>query len=209
PAGSLPGGGGAGGGLAPRVTGSGPGGGLSPSDIKTAYDLASAVEDGAGQTLAVFELDGYVQSDVTAYEDHFGLPHVPLQNVLVDGVNGAAGGGAVEVTLDIELQAALAPAAARILVYEGPNTDTGVLDTYNRIATDDLAQAISTSWGLSELEMTSGVRNSENNIFQQLAAQGQTFCAAAGDNGAFDDQRTLSVDDPASQPYVTGVGGTS
>ena len=94
-------------------------------------------------------------------------------------------------------------------MYEGPNSDTGVVDTYNRIATDNQAQAISTSWGLSELETTRNVLNSENSIFQQMAAQGQTLCAAAGDSGAYDDGSTLSVDDPASQPYVTGVGGTS
>src|SRR5262249_40924394 len=45
--------------------------------------------------------------------------------------------------------------------------------------------------------------------FRQMAAQGQTICAAGGDNGAFDDGRTLSVDDPGSQPFMTSCGGTS
>jgi kumamolisin len=42
-----------------------------------------------------------------------------------------------------------------------------------------------------------------------MAAQGQTIFAAAGDNGAYDNGSTLSVDDPASQPYVVGAGGTT
>ena len=42
-----------------------------------------------------------------------------------------------------------------------------------------------------------------------MAAQGQSLFSATGDNGAYDDGRTLSVDDPGSQPYVTGVGGTT
>ena len=51
----------------------------------------------------------------------------------------------------------------------------------------------------------------ENAIFQQMAAHGQTIYAAAGDNGAYDDYPSsdLVVDDPASQPYVVGVGGTN
>ena len=54
-------------------------------------------------------------------------------------------------------------------------------------------------------------------MFEQAATQGQTVFASAGDNGStacFGDQdtsygSTLSVENPASQPYVVGVGGTS
>lgn len=193
----------------PLATGSGPSGGLTPGDIKKAYNLGGVPQTGTGQTLALFELDGYKASDVTAYESYFGLPAVPLQNVLLDGYSGAAGSGAGEVTLDIELQAALAPAAAKIIVYEGPNSNTGVVDTYNRIATDNAAKQISTSWGEAENSATASVRGSENTAFQQMAAQGQSIFAAAGDSGAYDNGSTLSVDDPASQPYMTGVGGTA
>lgn len=192
----------------PYQIGNGPGGGLTPSNIKSAYNLANVTATGTGQVLALFELDGYNPSDVAYYAKYFGLPAVPLQNVLVDGFSGAPGPGASEVTLDIELQLALAPGVSKILVYEGPNSNKGVLDTYNRIATDNLAKQISTSWGLSEGQSSQSVIASENAIFQQMAAQGQTLYAAAGDSGAYDNGSTLSVDDPASQPYVVGVGGT-
>lgn len=194
---------------APRQVGSGPGYALSPSDIGNLYNLnGPSIPKGSGQTLAVFELTGYNPSDVSAYESYFYLPTVPLQNVLVDGFNGAPGSGADEVTLDIELQIALAPAASEIMVYEGPNSFAGLLDTYNRIATDDQAKEISSSWGLSEALAGSSVLASENSIFQQMAAQGQSLFAASGDSGAYDNGSTLSVDDPSSQPYVVGVGGT-
>ena len=65
---------------------------------------------------------------------------MPLQNVLVNGATGSAGGGAAEVTLDIELMIALAPNASKILVYEGTNDDQGMLATYSKIASDNLAQ---------------------------------------------------------------------
>lgn len=190
-------------------TGSGLGGGLTPSDIKTAYNLSSVSQTGSGQTLGLFELDGYTLSDITTYEAKYGLPNVPLQNVLVDGYSGAAGSGAGEVTLDIELQAALAPGASKILVYEGPNSDAGVVDTYTKIAADNAAKEISTSWGLAENSTSASTRASENTAFQQMAAQGQSIYAAAGDSGANDNGSSLSVDDPASQPYMTGVGGTA
>ena len=193
----------------PRQTGSGPGGALSPSDIKKAYNLAGITQNGAGQILALFELDGYAASDITAYETQFGLPAVPLQNVLIDGYSGASGSGAGEVTLDIELQAALAPSASKIIVYEAPNSSAGVVDAYNKIATDNLAKSISTSWGEAENSAGASIRNAENTAFKQMAAQGQSIFAASGDSGAYDDKSTISVDDPASQPYMTGVGGTS
>ena len=192
----------------PSLTGSGPGGGMSPSDILSAYNLNGVSANGAGQVLGLFELDGYRASDVTGYVSYFGLPSIPLQNVLIDGFSGKAGSGATEVTLDIELQIALAPGASRIIVYEGPNSDTGVVDTYNRIATDNLAKQVSTSWGLSEGESGAAVISSENAAFQQMAAQGQSIYAASGDSGAYDNGSTLTVDDPASQPYMVGVGGT-
>ena len=188
--------------------GSGPGGGLSPQDIRTAYNVPSTAS-GTGQTLAVFELDGYNSSDITMYASNFGLPAVPLQDVLIDGSSGSAGGGAAEVTLDIELMMAIAPGAAKIMVYEGPNGDQGILDTYAKIANDNLAQSVSTSWGTAENGTSASIMQTENNIFKQMAAQGQSIYSAAGDSGAYDDGSTLSVDDPSAQPYMVAVGGTS
>ena len=109
------------------------------------------------------------------------------------------------------MRIALAP-ESQIYVYEGPNSDQGVLDTYNRIATDNLAKQVSTSWGMGENLTSAQYLQAENAIFLQMAAHGQTIYAAAGDSGAYDDypdnSQALVVDDPASQPYVVGVGGT-
>jgi len=195
--------------LSPRQIGSGPGGGMTPNDIKTAYSLVASSPNGSGQVLGLFQLDGYTLSDIRAYQAAFGLPSIPLQNVLMDGFSGAAGNGSIEVSLDIELQSALAPGVSKIMVYEGPNSASGVIDTYNKIATDNIAKQISTSWGLPESYSYPAMLNAESAIFSQMAAQGQTIYAAAGDSGAYDDGKTLSVDDPASQPFVTGVGGTT
>jgi len=189
--------------------GSGRGGGLTPADVRRAYSLSGGAT-GAGQSIALFELDGYDPADIAVYRSTYGLPSVPLSNILIDGASGASGADAGEVTLDIELAQALAPNLSRILVYETPNvTDANILDGYNRIATDNLAKQVSTSWGAPESQESRALLNGENAAFQQMAAQGQSMFSATGDNGAYDDGLSPSVDDPGSQPYVTSVGGTT
>ena len=188
--------------------GNAPGGGLAPADITKAYGVPSSV-NGSGQTLALFELDGYDPSDITAYEQQFNLPNVPLENVLLTGATGDAGQGAIEVVLDIEMMAGVAPNASKILVYEGPNSSAGVIDTYAKIASDNLAQQISSSWGEAEDQAAASDMQSEGTIFKQMVAQGQALYSAAGDSGAEDDGSALSVDDPSGQPNVIAVGGTT
>lgn len=188
---------------------SGPRGGFAPHDLLVAYNLTDLAANGSGQSIALFELASYQASDIIAYANHFSLPSPQLTNVLVNG--GSRTGIDAEVTLDIELALALAP-GSQIIVYEGPNTSRGVLNTYNRIATDNLAKQVSTSWGLAENLSTPSFLNAEYAIFLQMAAHGQTIYAAAGDSGAYDDypnSNALIVDDPASQPYIVSVGGTT
>ncbi len=188
-----------------EATGTGPNKGFAPSDIRTAYSIPSNLT-GSGQTLGLLELAGYKASDITAYENYFKLPKVTLQNVFIDGATGSTTDD--EVTLDIELMAAVAPGAQKILVYIGKNTGKSFINILNKMATDNIAKSISCSWGSAETTMSSSSAQTENNIFRQMAAQGQAFYSAAGDDGAYDDSKTLSVDDPGSQPYVVSVGGT-
>jgi kumamolisin len=187
--------------------GSGPSGGYTPQDIRQAYRVPTQVS-GAGQTIAVVALDGYNPSDIANYQNTFGLPSVPLQNIFIDGAAGALGQEAMETTLDIELVSALAPGAQKILVYQAPNTAQSVLNLYSRIANDNQAQIVTTSWGGPERLQSTSFVMAESSIFKQMALQGQTVFAAAGDAGAYSDQKSLSVIDPATQPFVVAVGGT-
>jgi subtilase family serine protease len=194
--------------LRPRAAPSGYG----PSELATAYDstpLASAGLQGQQQTVAIFELDGYRTADVQQYFQNYNLGTPTINNVRVDGYNGSAGQGAIEVELDIEVVGALAPQANQ-LIYEGPNTTQGLNDTYNRIVTDNQAQVVSTSWGLCEASTGPAELITLDTIFQEAAAQGIAIYAAAGDAGAYDcGNSVLAVDSPADDPYVTGVGGTN
>lgn len=191
--------------------GSGPDGGYTPGDLRTAYDMNSLISsaNGTGQTVAIFELDGYKTSDVNNYLSNYSLGSAKYSNVLVDGATNTAGPGAIEVELDMEVVSAITPGATQ-KIYIGPNTDVGVNDTYNRIVSDNIAKVTSTSWGQCEYYSGTSELQALDNIFQQGAAQGQAFFAASGDSGKYDcEDSNLGVDSPADDPHVVGVGGTS
>ncbi len=217
----------------PLGYGDGPGcSGLTPSQTNSIYDApkVSAKGKGKGVTLAVFELSAYRASDINTWAHTFYGKHFtpPLQNVNVDGgplhpvcpkgdtcppeFEGYAGD--IEVDADIETQLTISPDAARIAVYNAPNDETGQteLAEYLRIANDDSASSVSSSWGECESELGAAMAKAENVVFEQMATQGQSMFASAGDDGAFDcgtTTATLAVDDPEAQPWVTSVGGTS
>jgi kumamolisin len=197
----------------PLQNGTGLGNAFSPNDIRKAYNLTTIPTTGKGQVVALVELDGYTTSDILTYQQYYHLPAIPLENVLVDGFDGTPSGGSGEVTLDIEMVLAVAQGLEKIIVYEGPNdsSNNGLLSIYQKIADDNTAKQISTSWGSPERDIGKVALNADNQIFMQMAAQGQTLFAASGDNGAYDTPagHSLNVDDPASNPYVVGVGGTS
>jgi subtilase family serine protease len=161
---------------------------------------------GTGQTIALYELSAYDPSDLATYLSCYGLSP-SVTPISVDG--GPTGSYDDEPTLDIEQAAALAP-GANFEVYQGPNNSSGPTDTYAQIADDDTATIISTSWGTCESD-PGGDPSAEQPIFEQLSAQGQSVFSAAGDSGSSDcngiTNNALAVDDPASQPFVTGVGG--
>jgi len=185
----------------------------SAAQLASAYGLSSlpAGNGGTGQTVALYELSDYANGDVTTFQNCAGVPS-PLTRVTVDGGTSDTS-GAGEVMLDADIVMGLAPQAS-ILVYVAPNTASGALDGYRAIVNDDRAQVVSVSWGLCETYEGSIDAHTENTLFEQAAAQGQSVFAASGDDGSADcygaDGTTaLAVDDPASQPYVTGVGGTT
>ncbi len=186
--------------------------GYAPKDLAGAYNAAPLQNAGLlgdNQTVALFELDGYQPSDIAQYFANYGIATPNINNVLVDNFSGTAGQGAIEVELDIEVVGAMAPHASQ-LVYEGPNTTQGLNDTYNQIVHDHKAQIVSISWGLCESSTGAAELQTLDNIFKQGAAEGMSFFAASGDSGAYDcNDSGLAVDSPASDPYITGVGGTN
>jgi len=207
--------GGSGGGGFGGGGGSGSGGTYLGYDFRAAY-AADVSQDGTGQSLGLFELSGYDPDDIADYESEAGLPNVSLQNILIDGYDGDDTNYeyAIEVTGDIEMAIAMAPGLSTVLVYEGPTpldvtplatnyiqystTTAQINDVLNRMATDNLASQLSCSYEMD-------INLSTLQIFQQYAAQGQSFFQGSGDAGAY----PVAIDEPADDPYLTIVGGTT
>jgi uncharacterized repeat protein (TIGR01451 family) len=179
----------------------GPALGSGPFSTYIGYDFRAAYVPGVtltgtGQSIGLFELDsGFYQIDITAYESLAGLPNVPVTTVLLDNYNGGPGIANDEVSLDIEMAISMAPGLDEVIVYEGDLPD----DVLNRMATDDLANQLSASW-------TYGIDASTDPIFQQMAAQGQSFFNASGDSGAYPPGE---VPTPSDDTNITIVGGTT
>ncbi|MFF4782114.1 MULTISPECIES: S53 family peptidase [Streptomyces] len=184
----------------------GPGGGYTPAQLKGGYNV-SGTYTGSGQKIALIEFDGFQQSNITKYDTNYGLGSPTPTVSKVDGGSGALGDGQVEVELDIEVLHAIAPKAG-VTVFEGPNSDAGEVDTYQAIV-DSGIPTTSISWGAAESARTTSNINAVDAVFKAGAAQGLGFYAASGDDGSDDaGDGGTSVDYPASDPYVTGVGGT-
>jgi subtilase family serine protease len=175
-------------------------------------------DEGAGQSVAVYELEPDSASDIAAYQACYGTA-APVSYIPVDGGAGT-GAGSGEAALDIEDLIGLVP-KANVLVYQGPNSNSGApgagpYDVYNAIISQDRAKVITTSWGQCEPMEGATDAAAENTLFEEAASQGQTIISAGGDDGSEDCyvsgqnlETAAAVDDPSSQPYVTGVGGTS
>jgi hypothetical protein len=194
---------------ASALTGSGPSGTYQGNDFRAAYAPGVALT-GAGQTLGLVQFDGFYASDISSYETAAGLPQVALQTVLLDGYNGVpttgTQSGNPEVSLDIETAVSMAPGLSKIIVFEaGPNGLQN--DILSAMTAHSEAKQLSCSWGWG-----GGPSATTDNLFKQMAAQGQSFFSASGDSDAFP---TGAVDDPNQQnapsscPNITVVGGTT
>lgn len=187
-------------------------GGYTPGELAGAYGMRGLYRKGylgAGMRVGLFELSGYTMADIRTYQACYGTS-ASVNNRYVDGgPTDSKGNG--EVELDIEDVIGLAPKAS-VYVYLGPNSPQGIYDTYHAMVYRRAVQVISTSWGgCDKNAYRTGLMAAENTVFQKAAALGKTVLAASGDRGAYgcaQDSRP-ELDDPASQPSVTGVGGTS
>jgi subtilase family serine protease len=180
-------------------SGSGPSGSYRGNDFRAAYVPGTSLT-GLGQKVGLLQFDGYYSNDITTYESQAGLPSVTLINVPVDGGVRTPGDNNIEVCLDIEMAISMAPGVSEIIVYEAPNPSPWV-DLLSRMADDNLAQQLSCSWG--ESSPGSPDPTSEQ-IFKQMAAQGQSFFNATGDTDAFID----GIPFPSESTNITQVGGT-
>jgi hypothetical protein len=189
-------------------------GAATANALASAYGLDGLYSDGdlgKGESIALFEPAAFGAHDVSVYQKCYGTK-TSIKTISVDG-GASIGSGTLEATADVEDVIGLAPKAT-IRVYETSNVlEPDFIDDWARIIDDDEAQVVSTSWLTCEGNEPRGYLAAENTLLEQAAAQGQTVVADAGDYGSeacdqFSGSTSLSLDDTASEPYVTGVGGT-
>jgi subtilase family serine protease len=181
------------------IDGSGQGGTYLGSDIRAAY-YGGTTLTGAGQTIGLYGLN-YNLSDVELYFSTIGQPFNPSQvtNYSTDGTvstcpNNCDDG---EPAIDIQQALSMAP-GANIVEYFGSSD----ADVYEAAATANIAKQMSASylWGPAD-------PTTDEPIFEEMAAQGQSLFAATGDSGAYSQPNNEGMY-PADDPYMTGVGGT-
>jgi subtilase family serine protease len=226
----------------PSATGN-PLGALTVEDFAAQYDVLPLYKHdviGKGRTLGIVTLASFTPSDAFSYWSALGLP-VDANRLTIVDVDGGPGvpsddSGSLETTIDVEQAGGIAP-AAKIILYQAPNTNQGFVDAFAGAVDSNKAQSLSVSWGFWEwyqnLEnspvtdpitgKTVGITQAFHELFVRAAIQGQSLFAAAGDAGAYDVNGdfgcspesspscslTLSVDNPASDPAITAAGGTT
>ena len=163
--------------------------------------------------------------------------NLPVPTVAIRPVDGGSGpfnpnsDDAFEASLDTQMSLGTAPGAKETLYDMADLSDASIADAYMAVDEDNVVDVVSSSFGECELDFTAaanggtdftGILKTFHSLFQQGNAQGITFVASSGDNGgvpctsiSFDNNPrngtnfVAGVENPASDPSVTGVGGTN
>ncbi|MGI3783156.1 MAG: S53 family peptidase [Janthinobacterium lividum] len=194
--------------------------GYTGSQLRTAYEGGSALT-GAGATIAITDAFrwGYIASDANRYASQNGdggYAAGQLTENLPAGYHDGgpkscdASGWSGEETLDVEAVHAMAP-AANVRYYASSSCfDDDFADTLARVADEDVVQAVTNSWGEAEADEAADLIPVYESVFQQSALEGISVLFSSGDNGdELANTGTKQADYPASDPYVTAVGGTA
>lgn len=180
--------------------------GLTPAIIRNAYgfgmsNIANAPGDGFGQTIAIVTAFNhpYIQSDLRAFDDAFGLPHAPSFSV-VSATSRTNAAWATEAALDVQWAHAIAPRANLLLVQAGSDSVDDMMNAVDFARRQAGVSVVSMSWGTSEFV---GQRRFDSIFSTPVGHSPVSFIAASGDDGA-----AAGVSWPASVPSVLAVGGT-
>ncbi|HET7174139.1 MAG TPA: S53 family peptidase [Nocardioidaceae bacterium] len=192
----------------------------TPQLMRSAYNIPDSWT-GAGQTIVIVDAYGSptVRSDLHIFDQMFGLPDPTLNVFCPDGCpktgsahKGQPVGWAEETSLDVQWSHAIAPDATIDLVVASNNYGNA-LNTAERFAVQHhLGNVMSMSFSSGEAFIAGGGNNLQmlqaHRIYEQAAAQGMSVFASAGDDGGSNGGTTPSAGYPATDPLVTGVGGT-
>jgi subtilase family serine protease len=118
-----------------------------------------------------------------------------------------------EATLDVDMVHAIAPKADIALVIAHSDDDKPLDNAVNYAINHHLGSTISLSWGTPEYALTDKQALKQvalaDATYKAAALSGITIFASAGDWGSSNGAGANNACFPASDPYVTSVGGTN
>ncbi len=190
-----------------------------PNQIKQAYGASALGLDGTGQTIAIvmsaFPSGNVSTSGNTSNLNTFwtttGITRTGTYTAIAVGAGPRASASSIdaeEACLDAEWSSSIAPGANIRFYGIGSLSSTDTDSAYQKIYNDASAHpefglhVVSLSFGGSE--SSSSQLLTDDQLFAQLVSLGITVFASSGDNGS-----SSGAESPASDPNVTGVGGTS
>lgn len=195
------------------------------AQIQQAYGysgLFSSGVDGRGKTIVIIDAfsSPSIASDLKDFDRDMGLPDTAFTITQVGNVppfdinSDLQVGWAGEISLDVQWAHAMAPGAAIDLVEAPSNSDADIFAATKYAIDHKLGDVISQSFGEAESCVDPGMLPQETALFAKAASEGMTLFASAGDSGASQpscdgSSAVFSAPFPASDPNVTGVGGTT
>ena len=197
-----------------------------PQQLWQAYGfsglLASGI-NGTGKTIVIIDAFGSptITTDLQDFDRDMGLPNTTLNIFKVGNVppfdinDDNMVGWAEETSLDVQWAHAIAPGATIDLVEAQSNNDADILAATQFAIDNHLGDVISQSFGEAEQCVSpASVLPAEHALFAKATSEGMTLFASSGDSGASQPNcdntgAVESASTPASDPNVTGVGGTS
>jgi subtilase family serine protease len=198
--------------------------GYTAAQLRSAYgvqSLANAHINGAGQTVAI--IDAYaspsIVRDVNTFSANAGEPQlkpgqysqiVPAANTFADqAACSGPSGWQTEQTLDAESVHGVA-SGANILYVGGYNCGGGIDIAMSAIIDNKLANIVSNSYSDATEAIPTDVIAGEHALYLQAAGEGIGEYFSTGDDGDLTDLgESAQPSYPATDPLVTGVGGTS
>jgi subtilase family serine protease len=193
-----------------------------PAQIRAAYGIDKLPQDGAGRTIVIIDAfqSPTISQDLATFDTLFELPDPPAFNIIApqgltpfDQSDPNQVGWAGEITLDVEWAHAIAPAATIDLVLSKTNQDSDILAAQQYVIDHNLGDVLSQSFGEAEQCEDPAIMDATHRLFVQATLKRMTVLASSGDQGAAQptcDNSSFfkAASTPASDPFVTGVGGT-
>jgi len=193
----------------------------TPNFVRSAYNFPSAL-NGAGQTILIVDAFGSptVAQDLATFDGLFGVAAPPSFTILCpeegcpafdpsDTHHGEVG-WSIETSLDVQYAHAMAPGANIVLVVASTSSGNAINTAEAAAIKRYPGSIMSQSFGIPEIFVHANNAQIQQAHKNYLAAQaaGITVLASAGDFGATNGFATANAGFPASDPLVTGVGGT-